>query len=74
MFLHGRPPGIGQRKTPVPSEDGCKAGAGFEPVLHHQSLSLIIAKWVYTPAKYGSREMRRIDPAFEHTIGHTSPS
>lgn len=37
-----------------------EAGAGFGPVLHHQWLALVTAKWVYTRARFKSREVRRL--------------
>ena len=39
---------------------GLVAGTGFVPDCNRESVPLIMAQWVYEPAKQGARKMRRV--------------
>ena len=42
-------------------QNGLVAGGRNAPELHPSSFGLVRANWIYALAKYGSREMRRMD-------------
>jgi hypothetical protein len=78
MYLYGRPPGLPQNKTPLPSgnrvQNGLVAGGRNAAELHPSIAGLVRTSWIYAPSKYGSREMRRIGPALGRTSCQISPS